>query len=98
MEWLDYLDMEPNMFHREDHYWASIIAWLKRAVVKEPNAVKDEDSLIKFVKKDEKDSEQVMQERKAKPRRKDDGSKRFFGTLLTMSKLPNIKRKRIPKP
>jgi hypothetical protein len=71
--------MEPNFFHREDHYWACIIAWLKRALVKNPDAINDNDSLITFKKV-------VVKDKKETAKSKSDAAKNYFGRLLSMHK------------
>ena len=46
--WMKYLDMEPNMFHREDHYFAQMSSEIRRSFVKHPKKVKLKDFLINF--------------------------------------------------
>lgn len=76
------------MFHREDHYWATIIAWLKRAIVKEPKVVKDDECLIKFVKK-----EVTVKTKEQQNIEKGKAAKSFFGRLLSVAKQANAPRR-----
>ena len=77
--------MEPNFFHREDHYLAQIAAWIRRSGFSKPESVKNEDFIIKFgTSKDVKD---------VKKPSKAEAAKRFFGGMLKMS----TKSKRGPK-
>lgn len=48
VEWIAYLDMDVNAFHREDYYLAQIAAEVRRGRVKDPSRVRTEDLLIKF--------------------------------------------------
>ncbi len=45
VEWMEYLDMDIEMFHREDAYLAQIAAEIRRGNVKHPKQVKLEDFL-----------------------------------------------------
>jgi len=76
LDWMAYLEMEPNFFHREDHYYASIVGWLQRALVKHPNQVDESKNIIKFKKVSiiEKQS-------------KSSSAKSFFGRLLAAHKV-----------
>lgn len=73
LEWMQYFAMEPNFFHREDHYLAQIAAWIRRSGFQHPDQVKDEDFIIKF------GTAADMKETKPS---KAEAAKRFFGGLL----------------
>jgi len=79
VEWSVYLDMEPNMFHREDFYWARMIQLLKAQLVKNPNRIKLEDCLMRFEPKQKTNTE------------KSAAAKSFFGRLLGAA---NVVKKR----
>jgi hypothetical protein len=81
VDWVTYLDMEPNMFHREDFYWAQIIRLLKCQLVKHPENITLDECLIKFEK------------RKETKREKSKSARSFFGHLLGMSKSAKTKRR-----
>ena len=75
VEWMRYFELEPNMFHREDHYWAQIAAWIKRSGFQNPENVQDEDFLLKFKRPE---SERGKAEAT--------GARSFFGRLLGLKK------------
>ena len=52
VEWVAYLELEMNSFHREDFYMAQLAAEIRRGYVKNPNKPKVEDFLITFGMKD----------------------------------------------
>ena len=51
LDWIEYLDIEINAFHREDFNFASLAKILVQCNSKNPKNVKLEDYLIKFKKK-----------------------------------------------
>ena len=48
LDWLEYLKLDVNAFHREDFYWAQIAQEVRRTVSKDPQRVKIEHFLQKF--------------------------------------------------
>lgn len=53
VDWLTYLDMETNSFHREDYYLAQIATEVVRSRIENPRKVCIEDMLLKFESKKE---------------------------------------------
>lgn len=47
--WKVYLQNEHTRFHREDYLFAMVAAEVRRTIVKNPNSVKADDFLLKFV-------------------------------------------------
>jgi hypothetical protein len=81
-DWMLYLELEPNLFHREDYYLAQIAAFIVKANAKKNVAIRLKDFLLKFVP-----------EQKSKPLTKEmrlQQSKQFWFNLVGMNK----KRKR----
>jgi len=68
MEWIAYLDdRETNEFRREDYYFASIAAEVRRSYVKDPMKVKIESFLLKFRKAEKsKKTKTTIEERTKK--------------------------------
>lgn len=52
VEWIHFLDLEVNSFHRENYYLAQIAAEVRRGHVKDPGKVKIDDLILKFENKD----------------------------------------------
>jgi len=48
MDWIVYLDNDVNVFHREDYYFAELIAEVRRSWVEDKKSVKLKDFLLKF--------------------------------------------------
>lgn len=83
VDWLAFFDVEPNMFHREDYYWAQIAAWVKRLCVSSRTPVRVNDMLIKFAP--EKQKETSVQ--------KGEAAKSFFFKLGAMKKIVDKRSK-----
>lgn len=73
VDWLTYLEMEPSMFHREDHYFAQIAAWVCRSI-NPKKKVNVKDFLIKFVSSNENEKRTNIEKGKA--------ATSFFGRLI----------------
>jgi len=85
IDWCVYLTaIEPNEFHRIDHYLAQIAAWIKRSSFKNPQTVRDQDFMIKF--KTGTEQQDIGQ--------KEQAARSFFGRLLAMGKA--VKKRRLP--
>lgn len=82
VEWVVYLEQEPNMFHREDYYWARMIQLLQAQLVRNPNRIKFEDCLMKF--------EPATKTGKSKAA----SAKSFFSKLLGMGNVTTKKRRK----
>lgn len=54
LDWLEYLRLDVNAFHREDYYWAQIAQEIRRTAVKDPKNVKIEQFLQRFETKKKK--------------------------------------------
>lgn len=51
LDWIEYLELDVNAFHREDHFWANIATEIRRSFVKEPGRVRMGSFLLKFARK-----------------------------------------------
>lgn len=74
VEWIVYLDQDINNFHREDYYFASLTAEVRRGWVKDKDQVDMKDFIIKF--ESEKEVKETTKEEASR------SAKRFFGVLL----------------
>jgi len=77
------------MFHREDYYYAEMIAWLKRAVVRNPGSVRAKDCMIRF-------TSDVSAERKPTWKEKAASAKNFFTNLLAFKKAETAIKEKKP--
>lgn len=68
VKWKQRLKELPNDFKPDHHYWAAIIAEIRRGHVRNPRAVKSEDFLLKFktVRKKEIPEDQQTKLQKSK--------------------------------
>lgn len=82
MEWIKYLDLEVNGFHREDFYLAQIAAEVCRTRAKRPRDVKTEDFVLKFKYATKREGEETTTE----------ASKNFWLTLAKHGKRPPKKK------
>lgn len=80
IDWIAYLDIEINEFHREDYFWANIVAEIRRWHVKDYQTPKLEEHLIKFQSKQRAKKTNLSVEEKTKK------AKSFFGFLLKFPK------------
>jgi hypothetical protein len=55
IDWIAYLDEEPNFFHRGDYYLAMIAAEIRRANCTKPEKVKIKDFILDFGRGKEQD-------------------------------------------
>jgi len=78
VDWVVYLDDEPNRFHRDDYNFARLAAEIRRSYVKDPMTVKEESFLIEF--REKKKVKKLTIEEKTKR------DKKFWGTVLKFSK------------
>jgi len=53
VNWVQYLNEEPNRFNPLYFYLAQIAAEVRRTIVKKPEKVKVEDFVIKFISKED---------------------------------------------
>jgi hypothetical protein len=84
MDWIAYLDNDVNVFHREDYYFAELIAEVRRSWVEDKKSVKLKDFLLKFKFKKEVKKMVKNKMTKEEAARK---AKSFFG-------VPNLFRKK----
>lgn len=74
LDWVVFIDEEPNMFCKEDFYLAQIAAEIRKTIVKHPEKVSIKSFLMKFARK----------EKEKKKETKIEASKRmksFFGIV-----------------
>ncbi len=81
LEWVAYLNEEVNEFHREDYFFASIAAEIRRMYVAKPMSVRLSDFLITFKEKSE-----FKQPKKMSVEEKTKRSKAFWGTIVGLPK------------
>ncbi len=48
LEWIAYMDLDVNAFHREDYNFAQVAAEVRRSFVKEPSKVDVNDFVLQF--------------------------------------------------
>ena len=87
MDWIAYLDNDVNVFHREDYYFAELIAEVRRSWVKDKAEISLKDFLLKFEFKKEVKKMIKKKTTKEEASRK---AKSFFG-------IPNLLKKKAKK-
>jgi len=73
---LAYLELDSNLFHREDYYLAQIAAEIRRGNVKKPRQVRLKDFILKFAKKKVVDTSKMNLEKRTTI------SKRFWKAVV----------------
>jgi len=56
MMWLTYLELDLNLFHREDYYLAQIAAEIRRGNVKQPRQIRVKDFILEFKREKVRDT------------------------------------------